>query len=375
MKYLHTCISIVLVLIFAGCATGPGLIKEFISPSQALYSEADAYFKEKDYDAAISIYEKFIEAHPRHDLAPGAHLGITWSYYLKGDYDKSLQAKAKVRTKNADLKAWLENLADACKAKLASTVGTSTAPRLFDISPFTNQEILKVDGTILQDSTISINNIEAIVEGGLFSQEVSLEEGENLIKIEITDKDGNIEIKDTLVVLDTTPPTIEVVDAELDDFGYVTISGLTEKHSVVIAEDEELFVSPEGIFEGEVKLPRNLKIELVSEDRAGNITKMVFSDTEYPEQPTGLFIRSIYGTSVDLEWDENSEEDIKGYNVYYSLVGDFSDQPHNAELIEEIAYTIVGLISGNTYNIYIRAVDKMGNESDPSWETVTAVMP
>ncbi|MFC1624216.1 fibronectin type III domain-containing protein [Candidatus Omnitrophota bacterium] len=375
MKYLHTYISMVLVLILTGCATGPGPVKGFISPSQALYDEADAYFKEKDYDAAISIYEKFIEAHPRHDLAPGAHLGITWSYYLKGEYDKSLQAKAKVRTKDADLKAWLENLADACKAKLASAPSASTTSRLFDIPPFTNQGTLKVDGTIPKDSTISINETEVAIKDGLFSQEVSLVEGENLIKIEITDKDGNIEIKDAKVALDTVPPTIEVVDAELDDLGYVTISGITEVYSVVIAEDEELFVSPKGKFEGEVKLPRNLKIGLTSEDRAGNITKMTFADTEYPDQPTGLFIRDTYGTNVDLEWDENSEEDIKGYNVYYSLVGVSSDQRHNTELIEETTYTMVGLISGSTYNIYIRAVDKMGNESDPSWDTVNAVIP
>lgn len=372
MKYTHTFISVTLVLIIAGCATGP--IKKFISPSQAFYDKAGAYFKEKDYDNAISVYEKFIEENPRHDLTPGAYLGIAWSYYLKGEYEKSLQAKTKIKTKDEDLKAWLENLADACKAKLATTA-TASSPRVFDIPSFTNQGILKIDGTIPQGSLISINEMEAAVKDGLFSKEIPLEEGENLIKIKTTDKDGNIETKDTKVVLDTTPPRIEVVDAELDDLGYVTISGLTEELSIVIANDKEIFVSPKGEFEGEVKLPHNLRIKLVSEDRAGNVAELVFSDTEYPDQPTGLSVTATYGDSVDLAWNENSEKDIKGYNVYYSLAGEFSDQLYDPELIEDTTYTMVGLISGNTYTIYIRAVDKMGNESDASEETVSATIP
>jgi len=375
MKYLHTYISLVLVLTIAGCAIGPTPIKRFISPSQNLYDRASTYFEDKDYDTAIATYEKFIEDYPRHGLAPGAHLGIAWSYYLKGDYENSLTAQKKVKTKDKTLKAWLDKLASNCKTKLAGTEAASTASRLFDIPPFTNQETLKIDGTVPQGNIISINEVEASIKDGLFSQEVSLEEGENLIKIQITDKDGNIETKDTKVTLDTIIPKIEVTDAELDDFGYVAISGLTEENSIVFANDEELLVSAGGKFEGELKLPHNLKITLVSEDRAGNTNKVIFSDREPPQRPTDLSIRSIYGNSVDLEWDENPEEDIKGYNVYYTLAGAFSDHKHNTDLIEDTTYTLVSLESGNTYTIYIRAVDKMGNESDPSWETVQAVIP
>ncbi|MFC1621332.1 fibronectin type III domain-containing protein [Candidatus Omnitrophota bacterium] len=372
MKRVYAIIALCSIL--CGCAT-PTPIKKFISPSQAIYDRANAYFEEKDYDSAIATYEKFIKDHPRHDLTPGAHLGIAWSYYLKGDYEASMKAQKSIRTKDTTLKAWLDKLVSNCKSKLASTASTSAAPSLFDIPLFTNQKILKVEGTIPQNSGLSINEISVIAKDGLFSQEIPLEDGSNLIKIKITDKDGNIETKESEVTLDTTIPRIEVTDAELDDFGYVTISGITEAGSVVIANDDELFVSPKGEFEGEVKLSRNLKIELISEDRAGNIGKMVFSDTDYPDRPTGLSLVSAYGDSADLEWNENSEKDMKGYNIYYSLAGGFSDQKHNTELITGTRHTIGNLESGNTYAIYIRAVDKMGNESDPSRETVMAVMP
>ena len=351
-------------------------MKRFISPSQVLYDRASNYFENKDYDSAIASYEKFVEDYPRNSLAPGAHLGIAWSYYLKGDYEKSLTAQKNVKTKDETLKAWLNKLSDGCKTKIAGSAGASTAPRLFDIPPFTNRKTLKIDGTVPQGSAISINEIEVSVKDGLFSQEISLEEGPNAIKIQITDKDGNIETKESKVTLDTTIPRIKVTDAEIDDLGYVTISGITEENSIVIANnDEEFLVSAEGKFKGEVKLPRNLKIELVAEDRAGNTVKVVFSDTEDPDSPTGLTLRGTSGNSAAIDWNENSEDDIKGYNVYYSLSGEFSDQLHNRELIEDTRYTMDSLESGNTYTIYVRAVDKMGNESDPSEETLSAAIP
>ncbi|MFC1698865.1 fibronectin type III domain-containing protein [Candidatus Omnitrophota bacterium] len=368
-------ISITLCLILSGCAMGPTPIKKFVSPAAALYDQAGVHFEQQDYDAAIAKYEEFIAAHPRHNLIPGAHLGVAWSYYLKGNYEESLAAQKKVRTKDQTLKAWLDQLAGNCKTKLASAPAAASAPRLFDIPIFTNQKILKIEGTVPPESSISINAIEAAVQDGLFAQDISLEVGENLIKIEIIDKDGNIETKESKVTLDITVPELEVTDAELDDHGYVTISGLSEPHATVTANNEEFLVSSVGKFTGEVKLPHNLKIELSAEDRAGNIAKLTFADAEQPEEPTGLVIRSIYGTSVDLEWDQNPEQDIKGYNIYYSQVGGWSDQQYNPELIEETTQTMTGLESGNTYTIYLRAVDKMGNQGEPSEVTVNAVIP
>jgi len=373
MKSIY--ITIMLSLVLCSCAGGPPPVKRFISPSQVLYDQANKYFENKDYDNAIATYERFVKDYPRNNLAPGAHLNIAWSYYLKGDYEKSLKAQKNVKIKDKTLKAWLEELSNKCKTKLASGADAATAPRLFDIPPFTNQKTLKIEGTVPEGSKISINEIEASIKGGLFSQEISLEEGPNPIKIQITDKDGNIETKKSEVTLDTALPQIKVVTAEIGDLGYVTITGVTEKNSIVFANNEELFVSAEGKFEGEVKLPRNQKIELVSEDRAGNIAKTVYSDREPPDEPTGLYLISTSANSADIEWNKNSEEDLKGYNVYYSLEGEFSDQLHNRELIEDTRYTVDSLESGNTYSIYVRAVDKMGNESDPSEETVSATIP
>ena len=78
---------------------------------------------------------------------------------------------------------------------------------------------------------------------------------------------------------------------------------------------------------------------------------------------------NISSDSIAIEWDENSEEDIKGYKFYYRLRG--GSLQEIPEILEKNRYDVVGLQSmidgaNRTFQFYVRAIDKMNNESDDS---------
>lgn len=90
-------------------------------------------------------------------------------------------------------------------------------------------------------------------------------------------------------------------------------------------------------------------------------------DNVPPAPPTGLY--SITGDNrIDLEWDENRERDVAGYNVYYSYT-------------YEGKYTLIGstesnyfidydAVNGETYFYAVAAYDFNGNESELSYAEV-----
>lgn len=82
-------------------------------------------------------------------------------------------------------------------------------------------------------------------------------------------------------------------------------------------------------------------------------------DITPPEPPLGLT-----GTPEDrmvlLEWDPNTEDDLAGYFVYRD------GQQLNREPIQITSYTDTGLRNGQAYTYTVRAVDHVGNISDPS---------
>lgn len=94
-------------------------------------------------------------------------------------------------------------------------------------------------------------------------------------------------------------------------------------------------------------------------------------DTTPPACPTGLIATMISATQADLTWNENTEGDIQGYNIYranacnqnykkrYTLVED--SDPNTAG----VQYSDTNVTKLNVYcaRWYITAVDMEGNES------------
>ena len=94
-------------------------------------------------------------------------------------------------------------------------------------------------------------------------------------------------------------------------------------------------------------------------------------DNTAPEKPTGLKA-SIEETYIQLTWDENTEEDLAGYNIYRSKISGSEYAKINSEIIEVSKYpTFIdtfGLIKGTTYYYVISAIDNFENESEISGE-------
>jgi hypothetical protein len=76
-------------------------------------------------------------------------------------------------------------------------------------------------------------------------------------------------------------------------------------------------------------------------------------------------------SSVDLQWNPNTDPSVTGYNVYY---GDASRTYTNVISVGNTTNTSLGgLLEGKTYFFAVTAYDDSGDESDYSDETVYIV--
>ncbi len=92
-----------------------------------------------------------------------------------------------------------------------------------------------------------------------------------------------------------------------------------------------------------------------------------YNDYTPPAPPTGIVVFNG-DNRVDLSWNWNREEDVAGYNVYYSY--SYSGK-----------YTLIGgttdnyfidydAVNGNTYYYAVTAYDFNGNESELSYDVI-----
>ena len=75
--------------------------------------------------------------------------------------------------------------------------------------------------------------------------------------------------------------------------------------------------------------------------------------------------------NVTLQWDANTEPDLKGYYIYYGTASRNYTQREDAG--NEITYQLTGLTEGQTYYIAVTAYDNEYNESGYSNEVVYTV--
>jgi hypothetical protein len=90
-------------------------------------------------------------------------------------------------------------------------------------------------------------------------------------------------------------------------------------------------------------------------------------DTTPPATPTGLQVQKVIsGGALYLTWNENTEVDLAGYNIYRSTTNGSGFILVNIQLITDNFYLDTGLDIGTTYYYNITAVDDSDNESPPS---------
>lgn len=82
-------------------------------------------------------------------------------------------------------------------------------------------------------------------------------------------------------------------------------------------------------------------------------------DSTIPNAPTNLNALPD-GAIIYLNWNENTESDLAGYNIY------LNGNKTNSEIITKTSFSIDGLAQGITHTFTITALDTSGNESSHS---------
>lgn len=95
----------------------------------------------------------------------------------------------------------------------------------------------------------------------------------------------------------------------------------------------------------------------------GSLTTL--QDNEKPTTPPNLKASQVTDVKLMLTWDEATDNMVVyGYNVYKD------DVKLNTELLKTTGLEVNSLVSGQSYTFKVRAVDFMGNESDPATLTI-----
>jgi hypothetical protein len=92
------------------------------------------------------------------------------------------------------------------------------------------------------------------------------------------------------------------------------------------------------------------------------------TDVTPPNPPTGLIVSGTGSQSVSLNWNDNTDSDLAGYNVYRSTTSGGSYIKVNGPLVNASDYTDNSVTNGTTYYYVVTAVDTHSNESDNSGE-------
>jgi len=107
-------------------------------------------------------------------------------------------------------------------------------------------------------------------------------------------------------------------------------------------------------------------VDLMSNE-SGYSDEASATPSEPPVAPTGL-VATSGDEQINLDWNDNSESDLDGYNVYRSTDSGGPYTKINSSLVESSAYTNTGLTNKVTYYYVVTAVDLISNESGNSSE-------
>jgi len=90
-----------------------------------------------------------------------------------------------------------------------------------------------------------------------------------------------------------------------------------------------------------------------------------------PAEPTGLWAAGDNGT-VPLDWNNNSESDLAGYNIYRSTTSGSGYSKLNGSLLSDSNYIDNSVINGTMYYYVVTAADTSSSESGYSVEACAA---
>ncbi|MFC2059965.1 hypothetical protein ACFLTZ_02575 [Chloroflexota bacterium] len=118
-----------------------------------------------------------------------------------------------------------------------------------------------------------------------------------------------------------------------------------------------------GLYAGGLYYYEVTAVDLGANESSRSNTTSATASTVPPVAPTGL-VATDGVEEISLNWNDNSESDLDGYNVYRSdTTGEPYSKVNGAVLVATSNYTDTGLFSGGTYYYVVTAVDLGSNES------------
>jgi len=94
----------------------------------------------------------------------------------------------------------------------------------------------------------------------------------------------------------------------------------------------------------------------------GTVVLTKTGQSQAPAAPTGLTAAAGTGT-ISLDWNNNNESDLAGYNVYRSITSGSGYSKLNSSLVTTSAYADNTVINGTTYYYVVTAVNTGNYES------------
>lgn len=213
---------------------------------------------------------------------------------------------------------------------------------------------IEVSDEYLDSQEIILNRVETSENSILLEEEKSY-----TLNVSAIDLAGNLRLLEWEFVIDQTPPVIMVGGLE-DEGGYnynlTPIIDIQEEY----LQSTEMYLDEQQYVPGtEIRVNGEHELTIRAMDHAGNETFACYDfliDKIKPFAP-----RMLTGTPGDrqvaLNWDDNLESDLDGYNLYRDGV------KINPELITLSEFLDTGLTNGVTYTYTVTALDQLGNES------------
>jgi hypothetical protein len=119
-------------------------------------------------------------------------------------------------------------------------------------------------------------------------------------------------------------------------------------------------------------LTRNLAQTIFTGAASSPASATTNTDTTPPAKPTGLTATAGYAI-VGLVWNNNSESDLAGYNVYRSTTSGSGYGKLNGALLTDLNYIDDINTTDITYYYVVTAVDTASNESNDSNEVYSGL--
>jgi len=241
---------------------------------------------------------------------------------------------------------------------------------------YLNTPLITVAGSVDDpDALVAINGTPAEVSGEGFSLAgISLVEGENVLVCEATDAAGNRSVEQTILHLDTFPPTVTVTapaEALLTRLGRVDIAASVDE-PVVAAAVNGLAARIEGqtlLFPGFVLGEGGNALTVEATDRAGNVgSGLVFVEMDSTPPAAPLLVPPATPTNVDRIVLEGRTEALARVRLLARGPGDGGAgalATLEADVEGRFVLEDVVLEEGET-EFTATAVDAAGNESPVS---------